>query len=163
MSKIAGIKGQSPEAYSTPPGKTGIRTFTNPNNEAPVPIGPTPPVSLLFNGPLSIDVIGGEKAIIMFTGNLLDPNAEEVATSCNVNVGIYVDEKLVYSINPLLPFIDTTFTQSFLPVSLFFETKTDELTAGLHTFDVKAFVSIPNVGAGCEGQNARTIVILTSV
>jgi hypothetical protein len=162
MSKIAGIKGQSPEAYSTPPGKTGIRIFANANKGAPVSIGPTP-VSLLESGPLNIDVIGGEKAIIMFTGNLLDPIEGEVVTSCNVNVGIYVDEKLVYSINPLLRLIDTTFTQSFLPVSLFFETKTDELTAGLHTFDVKAFVSIPNPGAGCEGQNARTIVILTSV
>lgn len=163
MAKIAGIKGQSPEAYSKPPGKRGVRTISNSNTGTLIEIDDAPGVSLLFEEtPISIEAQAGDRAIIMFTGSLQNPNSEEVAASCNVNVGIYLDGSPtpVYSINPFLQFLDVP-TQSVLPISLHFET--DVLAAGPHTIDVKAFVSIPTSGVSCDSQNNFTVVIVTPV
>jgi hypothetical protein len=164
MAKIAGIKGQSPEAYSKPPGKRGVRTVGNSNTGVLVVLGNTSPGdSLLFDGiPISIEAAAGDRAIIMFTGSLQDPNATEVTASCNVNVGIYLDGSStpVYSINPFLQFIDFP-SDCILPISLYFET--DELSAGSHTIDVRAFVSIPDAGVGAKSQNNFTTVIVTPV
>src|SRR5208283_6113097 len=87
MAKIAGIKGQSPEAY--PPDNTGQSTIHTQSllTERVDFVGTL--TSLL---PHTLQAGGAEERIIvMFSGQIQWPNATEVAAAATVTAGIYLD------------------------------------------------------------------------
>ena len=63
MSKIAGLKGRSPETYPTPKASSNVQTQSH-VNPSPVPLG-TSLASLLTS---VIDVAPGDKAIVTYSG-----------------------------------------------------------------------------------------------
>ena len=114
MSKIAGIKGHSPEAYPDTPFSGGIASESA-FNAAVVTLSAGAPTSLLgvTPGPITVQVDDGERLIVLFSGCLQDPNGEEGPSNETVNLFVYANEVL-FEITVL-----ASVTGSPLPVNIY--------------------------------------------
>ena len=95
MSKIAGIKGHSPEAYPDTPFSGGIASESA-VHAAAVTLSAGAPTSLLgvTPGPITVQVDDGERLIVLFSGFLQDPNSGEGPSNETVNLFVYANEVL---------------------------------------------------------------------
>jgi hypothetical protein len=91
MSKVAGLKGRSPETYDSPH-RSGIVTTTAQVNGSPVSLS-TVLASLLID---PIALAAGHKNIIAFSGTLVSPSPSAGVT---VNVEVVVGGVVVYTIS----------------------------------------------------------------
>ena len=95
MSKIAGIKGHSPEAYPDTPFSGGIASESA-IHAAAVTLSAGAPTSLLgvTPGPITVQVDVGERLIVLFSGFLQDPKSGEDPGNETVNLFVYANEVL---------------------------------------------------------------------
>ena len=95
MSKIAGIKGHSPEAYPDTPFSGGIASESA-FHAAAVTLSSGAPTSLLgvTPGPITVQVDDGERLIVLFSGFLQDPNSGEGPSNETVNLFVYANDVL---------------------------------------------------------------------
>ena len=96
MSKIAGIKGHSPEAYPDTPFSGGIASESA-FHAAAVTLSSGAPTSLLgvIPGPITVQVDAGERLIVLFSGFLQDPESGgEDPSNETVNLFVYANEVL---------------------------------------------------------------------
>ena len=114
MSKIAGIKGHSPEAYPDTPFSGGIASESA-FNAAVVTLSAGAPTSLLgvTPGPITVQVDDGERLIVLFSGCLQDPKSGEDPSNETVNLFVYANEVL-FEITVL-----ASVTGSPLPVNIY--------------------------------------------
>lgn len=172
MSKIAGIKGHSPEAYGDTGDKSGIQILSAVHN--PTLVVPTLVFTSLLQaqGPIEVEAGAGDRAIVMFSGVFLDPNQSlegPTPGTITVTVEIAVSNDggpftSVYATQFTVPF--PGFNPAPVSYSVFFETTPGELTAGLNAIDVRAEVSTtasPFPGLNVTSVNASAVVIVTPV
>jgi|HubBroStandDraft_2_1064218.scaffolds.fasta_scaffold83263_3 hypothetical protein len=172
MSKIAGIKGHSPEAYGDNSNSSGIQTLSAVHTP-PFVVGTGSFTSLLqTQGPIEVEASASDRAIIMFSGVFLDPNqSSEGPTPGTITVTVEFAVSndggpftSVYAAEFTVPF--PGFNPAPVSYSMFFETESGELTAGLNAIDVRAEVSTtasPDPGLNVTSVNASAVVILTPV
>ena len=115
MSKIAGIKGHSPEAYPDTPFSGGIASESA-FNAAVVTLSAGAPTSLLgvTPGPITVQVDDGERLIVRFSGCLQDPKSGEDPSNETANLFVYVGEELLFEITVLVSIIGSP-----LPVNIY--------------------------------------------
>lgn len=103
MSKVAGIKGHSPEAYPDTPFNGGIASTSHVNNPA-VTLTSGTPTSLLgvSPGPVQVEVDAGERLIVLFSGYLESPeDGEGLPANQTVNLFVYVNNEELFEITVL--------------------------------------------------------------
>lgn len=147
MSKIAGLKGRSPETYPTPKASSNVQTQSH-VNPSPVPLG-TSLASLLTS---VIDVAPENKAIVTYSGVITNGGGASVL----VAVEVLVDGALKYLME-----IEVTSVNYPLPFSLTYETPLPlGDTPDPHTIDIQASASLASTATVEAGGSI--VVISTS-
>jgi len=148
MSKIAGLKGRSPETYPTPKSLGLVHTYANVNSSS-VTLHTNPTLESLLSTPA--DVLPGNKAIVMYSGEL-----ETSGASVLVYIYVILDGNpvSVYSMQ-----IEVTSGNSPVPFSLAFETGSLGASPDPHTIDIQAVASID--GTATVAANGSVVVIST--
>ncbi len=139
MSKVAGLKGRSPETYDSPH-RSGLVTTTAQVNPSPVSLS-TVLASLLV---VPITLGAGHKNIIVFSGTLTTPSPSAGVT---VNVEVTIGGVSVYAIA-----VETVSSGGFAnvptPFSLVFET---DLSG---TLDIEAATVSGTASTAADGSLA---------
>ena len=150
MSKIAGIKGHSPEAYPDTPFSGGIASESA-FNAAVVTLSAGAPTSLLgvTPGPITVQVDDGERLIVLFSGFLQDPNGEEGPSNETVNLFVYANEVL-FEITVL-----ASVTGSPLPVNIYWGEEFG--TSGPVVVDIRG-----QTDAGTVQAVASSLIVIVS-
>ena len=150
MSKIAGIKGHSPEAYPDTPFSGGIASESA-FNAAVVTLSAGAPTSLLgvTPGPITVQVDDGERLIVLFSGCLQDPNGEEGPSNETVNLFVYANEVL-FEITVL-----ASVTGSPLPVNIYWGEEFG--TSGPVVVDIRG-----QTDAGTVQAVASSLIVIVS-
>ena len=150
MSKIAGIKGHSPEAYPDTPFSGGIASESA-FNAAVVTLSAGAPTSLLgvTPGPITVQVDDGERLIVLFSGCLQDPNGEEGPSNETVNLFVYANEVL-FEITVLV-----STTGSPLPVNIYWGEEFG--TSGPVVVDIRG-----QTDAGTVQAVASSLIVIVS-
>ena len=150
MSKIAGIKGHSPEAYPDTPFSGGIASEPA-FNPAAVTLSAGAPTSLLgvTPGPITVQVDDGERLIVLFSGCLQDPNGEEGPSNETVNLFVYANEVL-FEITVLV-----STTGSPLPVNIYWGEEFG--TSGPVVVDIRG-----QTDAGTVQAVASSLIVIVS-
>ena len=151
MSKIAGIKGHSPEAYPDTPFSGGIASESA-FHAAAVTLSSGAPTSLLgvTPGPITVQVDDGERLIVLFSGFLQDPNSGEGPSNETVNLFVYLNTGEQFEISVLASVIGSP-----LPVNIYWG---DE-------FGVSASVAVDIRGqtvAGTVQAVASSLIVIVS-
>lgn len=150
MSKIAGIKGHSPEAYPDTPFSGGIASESA-FHAAAVTLSAGAPTSLLgvTPGPITVQVDDGERLIVLFSGFLQDPNSGEGSSNETANLFVYVNEVL-FEITVLV-----SITGSPLPVNIYWGEEFG--TSGPVVVDIRG-----QTDAGTVQAVASSLIVIVS-
>ena len=150
MSKIAGIKGHSPEAYPDTPFSGGIASESA-FNAAVVTLSAGAPTSLLgvTPGPITVQVDDGERLIVLFSGCLQDPKSGEDPSNETVNLFVYANEVL-FEITVL-----ASVTGSPLPVNIYWGEEFG--TSGPVVVDIRG-----QTDAGTVQAVASSLIVIVS-
>ena len=150
MSKIAGIKGHSPEAYPDTPFSGGIASESA-FNAAVVTLSAGAPTSLLgvTPGPITVQVDDGERLIVLFSGCLQDPKSGEDPSNETVNLFVYANEVL-FEITVLV-----STTGSPLPVNIYWGEEFG--TSGPVVVDIRG-----QTDAGTVQAVASSLIVIVS-
>lgn len=147
MSKIAGLRGRSPETYPSARALGDVQTQSQVNSSFPVVLG----VNLisLLAAPIPVTP-GGRKAILMYTGVV-----SESGGSALVTVDFMIDGNIVFSAE-----VEVTAANSPAPFSLVFETADPLLaTPDPHVIDVQA--NATGAGTATVATGGSIVVIST--
>ena len=150
MSKIAGIKGHSPEAYPDTPFSGGIASESA-FHAAAVTLSSGAPTSLLgvTPGPITVQVDDGERLIVLFSGFLQDPNSGEGPSNETVNLFVYANDVL-FEITVLASVIGSP-----LPVNIYWGEEFG--TSGPVVVDIRG-----QTDAGTVQAVANSLIVIVS-
>ena len=151
MSKIAGIKGHSPEAYPDTPFSGGIASESA-FNAAVVTLSAGAPTSLLgvTPGPITVQVDDGERLIVLFSGCLQDPKSGEDPSNETVNLFVYLTTGEQFEISVLSSVIGSP-----LPVNIYWGAEFGE--SGLVSVDIRG-----QTDAGTVQAVASSLIVIVS-
>ena len=157
MSKIAGIKGHSPEAYPDTGLADGIHTASAINLPA-VLVGGAAFVSLLAaEGPIETTADAGDRIIVMYSGVLENPlEGESLPSATTVHVAIFLNGSSVFE-ETVLVTPTTTPGNSPLPISIF--TGIVVGATGGVSIDVRAETTV--VGNTVDAINTSVVVLVS--
>ena len=142
MSKIAGLKGRSPETYPSS-GGSGLVSTTSESNGTPVDLTN----SLTFLVPAFLSLPVGFRNIVLFSGVLENPSVG----GAQVEVEIIINGVMVYSI-----VVEVSSTNSPVPFGLAFETTGLPADSGI---DIQA--KTVGVGQTATAATGSAVVIST--
>lgn len=144
MSKIAGLKGRSPETYANRRTSGDVQTLANSSAGA----------VLVQNGgfanliaPVALPAAGGFRAIITYSGVLESPSVSAVQVQVQIEVGLETYTQL----------IEVTSTNAPVSFSLVFETE----FLGADSPDVFVLGTTTTAGQTVQSVDASVVVILT--
>jgi hypothetical protein len=145
MSKIAGLKGRSPEAYPVPKPSGLVKTSgeVNPSAVGPLTTGLTSLLSLAE----PVEVLPGNRAIVTYSGVLT------ASGPVLVTVEVILDGATVWA-NQIEV---TSATESGVPFSIVFETHALDETPDPHLIDIQATASVASTATVSAGGSAVII------
>src|SRR5271168_3674917 len=153
MSKIAGIKGHSPEAYPDTPFSGGIASESA-VHAAAVTLTAGAPTSLLgvTPGPITVQVDVGERLIVLFSGFLQSPeDGEGLAANQTVNLFVYINTEEQFEISVL-----ASVTGSPLPVNIYWGAEFGE--SGPISVDIRG----QTAAAGSVKAVSNSLIVIVS-
>ncbi len=145
MSKIAGLKGRSPETYPS----YKASGFGSQSNVNASPVVLTTGLTSLLTA--VIDVLPGVKNVVMWSGYV-----ETSGANVLVSVEVVLDGSGVYTTQ-----VEVKTANSPAPISLVFETEPLASTPNPHTIDIKGTASVGGSTATVEAGSS-VVVLSTS-